>query len=80
MLPTYSIWQNSTKKFDLKEALNVQTLQFQKTALHFAALRGNTQVFQMLLEKGADLNIVNMRGWIPINLAVKSEKYFSDLK
>lgn len=34
----------------------------------------------MLLKNGADLNIVNMRGWVPLNLADHNEKFFKDLK
>ena len=34
----------------------------------------------MLLRYGANLNIVNMRGWTPLNLADNNIKFFKDLK
>jgi len=39
------------------------------TALHFAALRGNIDGVKLLLEKGADLNMRDTRGWLPLDSA-----------
>jgi ankyrin repeat protein len=42
---------------------------FNRTALQAAALKGQTLIVKLLLEKGADVTIANREGWTPLNSA-----------
>ncbi|KAL9702776.1 hypothetical protein quinque_006294 [Culex quinquefasciatus] len=39
--------------------------------LHFAAMRGHGEIVEVLLENGAELNVVSDSGWMPVGLAKK---------
>jgi hypothetical protein len=41
------------------------------TALHFAALRGDTNLIQLLLKEGATVNLANAAGMTPLDLATQ---------
>jgi ankyrin repeat protein len=40
-----------------------------ETALHIAVLRGSTPFVQLLIDRGADLNVKNRNGWTPLTIA-----------
>jgi ankyrin repeat protein len=42
---------------------------FNRAALQAAALKGQTLIVKLLLEKGADVTIANREGWTPLNSA-----------
>lgn len=52
----------------ISEDVNV-TSQGGLTGLHLAALRGGTAVVKFLVERGADVNIRDNRGWLPVDCA-----------
>lgn len=43
------------------------------TALHYAVAMDNAQMAEVLLAKGADMNIANEKGWTPLLIAQKKE-------
>jgi ankyrin repeat protein len=43
--------------------------EFSRTALQAAALKGQSKVVKLLLEKGADVAIANRERWTPLNSA-----------
>jgi ankyrin repeat protein len=45
------------------------TNEFNRTALQAAALKGRTLIVKLLLEKGADVTVVNREGLAPLSLA-----------
>ena len=42
----------------------------ENTPLHAAAYRGHTEVVELLIAYGANVNARDMRGWIPLHAAV----------
>lgn len=53
-----------------KSALSMTDYPAGATALHFAAWHGHTDVVKMLVEKGADVNAVDEKGFSPLDLAL----------
>jgi len=47
------------------------TDRFGRTSLHLASLRGDTEIVELLLEAGANVNIKNKFGWTPLHLAAR---------
>lgn len=45
---------------------------FNRTALQAAALKGQTLIVKLLLQKGADVAVANEEGWTPLNSASDS--------
>ncbi|MCP4355483.1 MAG: hypothetical protein GY793_07610 [Proteobacteria bacterium] len=43
------------------------------TALHFSTLLNNYKLTKIILEKGANPNLENVKGWRPIDIAVKNK-------
>jgi ankyrin repeat protein len=43
--------------------------EFNRIALQAAALKSESKVVKLLLEKGADVTIANREGWTPLNSA-----------
>jgi len=43
------------------------------TALHFSTLSNDYELTKLILEKGANPNIENVKGWRPIDIAVKNK-------
>ena len=46
-----------------------------KTPLHYAALNGADEVFQMLVEEKADIDALDAVGATPLHFAVRSDSY-----
>ncbi len=73
----YASESNSTELIDYlisKEVPTNRTDIFGFTPLHTAALYGNTQVVQLLIEKGLDINARTRDGKTPYNLALERKK------
>jgi len=49
-----------------------QVDEFKRTAVQAAALKGQTSIVKLLLEKGADVTVGNREGWTPLNSASDS--------
>lgn len=62
--------------FNLKEALNLASGFGVNTALHHSALKDHYKCFDILIKFGASLDVVNYRGWNPLQLASPKIKYF----
>ena len=45
-----------------------------KTHLNFAIIKGNQDIISLILEKGADVNLIDNDGWTPLNLAIDKDK------
>jgi len=52
-----------------KEVLNWQDPDFAQTALWWTALHGNLQLAQLLIDAGADVNLADKDGWVPLSVA-----------
>ncbi|GLG93347.1 Transient receptor potential channel pyrexia, partial [Gryllus bimaculatus] len=53
--------------------LNVQTTEKSATALHLAAENGLAECVALLLARGADANVRNYRGQVPLHLAARAQ-------
>ncbi|MBN8827658.1 MAG: ankyrin repeat domain-containing protein [Sphingobacteriia bacterium] len=45
------------------------------SALHYAVLSKNTKIVKLLMDKGANLNLLNFEGYSPIHLAVEKSLF-----
>lgn len=63
----------------LKGKVNVITEkdEHKRTALHVAAAKGNTEIFELLLNKSKklDINIQDEHGWTPLHFAASKASY-----
>ena len=58
-----------TCKFLIEQGAEVDALDIgYNTALHWAAMRGNVEIVNLLLQNGADKTIKNKQGRIPIDM------------
>ena len=81
LLPTYSYHRSArNRKFDLKEALMVDSGYSSNTPLHHAAIRNNWKCFKLLIEAGVDDQEINFRGWLPAQLSSSRVSYFREFK
>lgn len=51
------------------EDINIQTTRSQQTALHFAVQGGHLDVVKILIAKGADIHLKDVKGWTVLNWA-----------
>ena len=49
--------------------LNWQDPEFGQTALWWAALHGNQHIAELLIKAGADVNLADTDGWVPLSVA-----------
>jgi hypothetical protein len=78
LLPNYSYF-NSKRKFEIKEAISLTSGFGVNTPIHHACLRNHFECFKLLFDMGAPLDVVNYRGWTPLQLAESKDK-FKDIK
>lgn len=70
----------SRRKFNLGEALSMASGFGVNTALHHSALRDHFKCFEILKNYGAKLDVVNYRGWTPLQLSSSKVKYFREFR
>ena len=64
---TYTYFESS-RVFKLQKHINKKAGPENSTCLHLAALKQNRQVFELLIDKGANINAFNYRDFRPLDL------------